>query len=181
MNNRISNFIFLILLFLLQSCSGGRIGDFLESSFINNNSNQINQKDDALIKNTNNKNLEKDKVFYKNQSTEKVLNNKNQSKEKVLNNKKKSKEKVLSNEIDVNLINNKTSSKKITMEKLIKKNKNFNPKSYRIFVILNKVDPSFPTENFSRVLRNANINFEIEKIEKITDLNKNLKINENQF
>ena len=170
MNNRISNFIFLILLFLLQSCSGGRIGDFLESSFINNNSNQINQKDDALIKNTNNKNLEKDKVFYKNQSTEKVLNN-----------KKKSKEKVLSNEIDVNLINNKTSSKKFTMEKLIKKNKNFNPKSYRIFVILNKVDPSFPTENFSRVLRNANINFEIEKIEKITDLNKNLKINENQF
>ena len=170
MNNRISNFIFLILLFLLQSCSGGRIGDFLESSFINNNSNQINQKDDALIKNTNNKNLEKDKVFYKNQSTEKVLNN-----------KKKSKEKVLSNEIDVNLINNKTSSKKITMEKLIKKNVNFNPKSYRIFVILNKVDPSSPTENFSRVLRNANINFEIEKIEKIPDLNKNLKINENQF
>jgi len=159
MNYRISNFIFLILLFLLQSCSGGRVGDFLESSFINNNSNQINQKDEALINQNKNKTLDKEKVFNKKQSTEKILSNKQ----------------------DVNLINNKSNSKKITMEKLIKKNTNFSPKSYRIFVILNKVDPSSPTENFSRVLRNANINFEIEKIEKITDLNKNLKINENQF
>ena len=159
MNYRISNFIFLILLFLLQSCSGGRVGDFLESSFINNNSNQINQKDEALINQNKNKTLDKEKVFNKKQSTEKILSNKQ----------------------DVNLINNKSNSKKITMEKLIKKNVNFNPKSYRIFVILNKVDPSSPTENFSRVLRNANINFEIEKIEKITNLNKNLKINENQF
>ena len=44
MTNKISNFVFLISLFLLQSCSGGKIGNFLESSFMNNNSNKITQK-----------------------------------------------------------------------------------------------------------------------------------------
>tara|TARA_B100000963_G_C22602315_1_gene660846 strand:- start:1235 stop:1720 length:486 start_codon:yes stop_codon:yes gene_type:complete len=161
MTNRITNFIFLILLFLLQSCSGGRLGNFLESSFINNNVNQINQKDVVLTNQNNNKTVTKEKVFK--------------------NNKTLTKEKIISNKANENLITNKSNSKKITMEKLIKKNTNFSPKSYRIFVILNKVDPSSPTENFSKVLRDANINFEIEKIEKIPDLNKNLKINENQF
>ena len=45
MANKISKFVFLILLFLLQSCSGGKIGNFLESSFKNNNSNKISQND----------------------------------------------------------------------------------------------------------------------------------------
>ena len=45
MANKISNFVFLILLFLLQSCSGGKIGNFLESSFKNNNFNKISQND----------------------------------------------------------------------------------------------------------------------------------------
>ena len=56
-----------------------------------------------------------------------------------------------------------------------KRNKNYNPKSYRVFVILKKVDPSFPTENFSKILRNGDINFEIEKIELIPELNQNKK------
>ena len=45
MANKIANFVFLILLLLLQSCSGGKIGNFLESSFKNNNSNKISQND----------------------------------------------------------------------------------------------------------------------------------------
>ena len=45
MTNKISNFVFLILLFLLQSCSGGKLGNFLESSFKNNHSNKIFQND----------------------------------------------------------------------------------------------------------------------------------------
>ena len=46
MRNKISNFVLLILLILLQSCSGGKIGDFLETSFNNNNnSNRLSEKD----------------------------------------------------------------------------------------------------------------------------------------
>ena len=59
--------------------------------------------------------------------------------------------------------------------KIKKRNKNYNPKTYRVFVILKKVDPSFPTENFSKVLRNGDINFEIERIELIPEFNQNKK------
>jgi len=65
--------------------------------------------------------------------------------------------------------------KKKDVNTIKKTNQNYNPKSYRIFVILKKVDPSFPTENFSKVLRNGDINFEIEKIELIHELNQNKK------
>ena len=159
MANKISNFVFLILLFLLQSCSGGKIGNFLESSFKNNNSNKISQNDFD----------EKSKISIT-------------YKDKKLVEKKEKNAKIKLDESikPLNIVN--SFSLNTNNENTIKKrNKNYNPKTYRVFVILKKVDPSFPTENFSRVLRNANINFEIEKIEKITDLNKNLKINENQF
>ena len=153
MANKISNFVFLILLFLLQSCSGGKIGYFLESSFRNNNSNKISEKD--FDKNS------KSSVIYKDK--------------KLLEKKEKNTKINLDDDIKPLNIVNSFSIKTNDENTAKKRNKNHNPKTYRIFVILKKVDPSFPTENFSKVLRNGDINFEIEKIELIPELNQNKK------
>ena len=153
MTNKISNFTFMILLFLLQSCSGGKIGNFLESSFKDNNSNQISQNDiDTKLKSS-------------------II-----SKDKKLVKKKDKIDKIELNDDTkpLNLVNS-SSSNTNDANTLKKRNQNFMPKSYRVFVILKKVDPSFPTENFSKVLRNGDINFEIEKIELMTELNQNKK------
>ena len=153
MANKISNFVFLSLLFLLQSCSGGMIGNFLESSFENNNSNKISQNDINKKLKANITNKDKKLINKKDKSTNVKLNDDNNS-PKIVN----------SFSINTNEANN-----------IKKRNQNYNPKSYRVFVILKKVDPSFPTENFSKVLRNGDINFEIEKIELMPELNQNKK------
>ena len=153
MRNKISNFVLLILLILLQSCSGGKLGNFLESSFKYNNSNKISQSDnnEELKSNIN---VEDKKLVKK---TDKIIKRKLSDENKPLN------------FVD-------SSSMKINDEKVIKKrNLNYKPKSYRIFVILKKVDPSFPTENFSKALRNGDIDFELEKIELIPEINQNKK------
>ena len=153
MANKISKFVFLILLFLLQSCSGGKIGNFLEDSFKNNNFNKISQNDFDI--NSKSSIISKDK---------KLLDKKDKTIKIKLNNDIKPQNTVNSFSIKTN------------DENIIKKrNNNYNPKSYRVFVILKKVDPSFPTENFSKILRNGDINFEIEKIELIPELNQNKK------
>ena len=146
MANKISNFVFLILLFLLQSCSGGRIGNFLESSFQNNNSNKITQND--IIEKYDIEVISNDKKLLK--DNDKITKIKINEESKTLN---------ISNSNSI-----KTNNSKIIKNK---QNRNYNPKSYRVFVILKKVDPSFPTENFSKVLRDGDIKFEIEKIELI--------------
>ena len=153
MTNKISNFVFLILLFLIQSCSGGRIGNFLESSFKNENSNKI-------LQNNYNEKL-KSEIFLKD---EKLLKKKNKITKIISDDENKT----------LNIVNSSSiETKDVNTTK--KQNKNYNPKSYRVFVILKKVDPSFPTENFSKVLRNGDINFEIEKIELMPELNQNKK------
>ena len=153
MTNKISNFVFLILLFLLQSCSGGKIGNFLESSFKNNNSNKISQND-----------------FDKKSKISITYKDKKLVEKKEKNTKIKLDESIK----PLNIVN--SFSLNTNNENTIKKrNKKYNPKTYRVFVILKKVDPSFPTENFSKVLRNGDINFEIEKIELIPELNQNKK------
>ena len=152
MINKISNFVFLISLFLLQSCSGGKIGNFLESSF-KNNSTKLSQND--INKKLNSNIISKD---------EKLLKNKDKTKKiKVIYDKKPQN------------IDNSVSTKTIDSNKIIKLNQSYNPKSYRVFVILRKVDPTSPTENFSKVLRDGNIKFEIEKIELMPELNQNKK------
>ena len=159
MANKISNFVFLILLFLLQSCSGGKIGNFLESSF-NNNSNKFNNNSNKISQNDINKKLKNNLI----------------SKEKEL---VKMKDKVTKIKInDKTIIPKITNSPSINtgdVSKVKNRNQIYSPKSYRVFVILKKVDPSFPTENFSKALRNGDINFEIEKIELIPELNQNKK------
>ena len=153
MANKISSFVFLILLFLLQSCSGGKIGNFLESSFKNDNFNKSSQNDI-------NKNLKSNII----------------SKDKKLVNNKDKKIKIKSNDDTKPLdIVNSVSIKTNDSNKLIKRNKIYEPKSYRVFVILKEVDPSSPTENFSKLLRKGDINFEIEKIELIPEFNQNKK------
>ena len=152
MANKISNFVLLTILFLLQSCSGGWIGNFLELSF-DNNPNKKTQNDV-------NKELNRDKFF----NEMKLLNNKDETSKKKSNNESKASNIANSfstNTNDANIIK--------------KQNQNYIPKSYRVFVILKKVDPSSPTENFSRVLRNGDVNFEIEKIELMPELNQNKK------
>ena len=151
MINKISNFVFLILLVFLQSCSGGKLGNFLESSFKYNNSNKISQKDDDEELKSNIISEDQKLVTKTDKTTKIKLNDEN----KPLN--------------FVDSFSIKTDDEKI----LKKRNLNYKPKSYRIFVILKKVDPSFPTENFSKVLRNGDINFEIEKIELIPEINQN--------
>ena len=153
MTNKISNFVFLILLFLLQSCSGGKLGNFLESSFKNNHSNKIFQND--FNKKLESSAISKDKKLVK--------------KKDAINN--------IYMDVDTKPLNivKSVPIKANNANTIEKRNKNFSPKSYRVFVILKKVDPSFPTENFSKVLRNGDINFEIEKIELMPDLNQNKK------
>jgi hypothetical protein len=124
-------FIFIILI-LLQSCSGGRIGNFFESSF---------------------KNIEETKI------KEDVKNN---LKNKVLKmSEKKSK-----------------NNKKISDKNIFLQNKVYQPKSYKIIFILKDVDPKDPTEDLRTILRNSDVNFEIEKIERYFDpKNKTIKSN----
>ena len=153
MTNKIYNFVFFIILFLLQSCSGGKLGNFLESSFKNINSNKISQNDV-------NKKLKKDII----PKDKKLLEQKDNTKKININGESNSQN-----------IGNSIIIKTNDANKIKKKNLKFKPRSYRVYVILNKVDPSFPTENFSKVLRNGDINFEIEKIELIPELNQNRK------
>ena len=152
MLNKISNFVLLTTLLLLQSCSGGWIGNFLESSF-DSNTNKKSQND--LDKELNRDKFSNEKKSLNNQDkTSKIKSNKESKSLNIANS-------FSTNTNDANIIK--------------KQNQNYIPKSYRVFVILKKVDPSSPTENFSRVLRNGDVNFEIEKIELIPELNQNKK------
>ena len=125
-------FFLLIFLIFLQSCSGGRIGSFLESSF--NDLEKISK--DENLKN----NLENKKIIVK--------------EKKEINDKKNKKIK--------------TSPKK----------RNIDLQSYKIIFILKDVDPKDPTEELSSILSNSEVNFEIEKIERILD-SKNKIMNKN--
>ena len=123
-------FFLLIFLIFLQSCSGGRIGNFLESSF---------------------NDLEK---ISKDENSENFIENK-----KDINSEEIPKQKY--NKI-------KKSTKK----------RNIDLQSYKIIFILKDVDPKDPTEELSSILSNSEVNFEIEKIERILD-SKNKSMNKN--
>ncbi len=173
MYEKLTKLFLLILLFLLQSCSGGKIGNFLESSFKNTDLNDSVQKENNILKMNNNisnkKPLTNELTIEKNQKS-KILN-KNQSKvEKIKNNEKL----LVKKNKELDNIEFKTEPKSKT--DLINKRKNFKPQSYRITVILKEVDPSSPLENFSNVLKDSNLNFEIENIQRYpTNKNTNNK------
>ena len=187
-------FFLLIFLIFLQSCSGGRIGNFLESSF---NDLEKTSQDEDLKKNLINKNIVlKENKEIKNKNDEKikklekpksVLESKNginlKKEKKDINNKKNNKIKKL--EKSKNDLNNKKDKnlEKIQKQKNNKikdssKKRKIELQSYKIIFILKDVDPKDPTEELSTILRNSEVNFEIEKIERILD-SKNKRMNKN--
>ena len=158
-------FFLLIFLIFLQSCSGGRIGNFLESSF--NDLEKIS-KDENLQNNLVNK-----KILVK---ENKEINDKKNKKSK----KVEKPENVLENKKDINLEkeNKKFDDKKNKKIKNLSKKRKIELQSYKIIFILKDVDPKDPTEELSSILSNSEVNFEIEKIERILD-SKNKSMNKN--
>ena len=148
-------FFLLIFLILLQSCSGGGIGNFLESSF---NDLEKTSKDRDFKKNLENK------KFVEEENQE--INEKNDKKRQKLDNQKS----VLENKKDTDL----AKTKKQKNKKIINssRKKKIELQSYKIIFILKEVDPKNPTEKLNTILRNSDVNFEIEMIERILDSKK---------
>ncbi|MCR8546025.1 MAG: hypothetical protein JJ841_008640 [Prochlorococcus marinus CUG1432] len=170
-------FFLLIFLILLQSCSGGRIGNFLESSF--NDLEKISQDKD-LQKNLENKKIvEKENNEINNKEIKKVEKPKNvlenkkivEKENNEINNKEIKKvekpKNVLENEKNINL--EKIPKQKKDKIKNSSKKRKIELQSYKIILILKNVDPKDPTEKLSSILSNSEVNFEIEKIERIGD------------
>jgi len=193
-------FFLLIFLIFLQSCSGGRIGNFLESSF---NDLEKTSKNEDLQNNLLNKkdiNLEKENKKFddkKNKKIKKVVQPKNvpenkkdinlEKENKKFDDKKNKKIKkvvqpknVPENKKDINLEkeNKKFDDKKNKKIKNLSKKRKIELQSYKIIFILKDVDPKDPTEELSSILSNSEVNFEIEKIERILD-SKNKSMNKN--
>ena len=161
-------FFLLIFLIFLQSCSGGRIGNFLESSF---NDLEKTSKNEDLQNNLLNKkdiNLEKENKKFDDKKNKKI--------KKV----EKPKKIVPENKNDINLEkeNKKFDDKKNKKIKNLSKKRKIELQSYKIIFILKDVDPKDPTEELSSILSNSEVNFEIEKIERILD-SKNKSMNKN--
>ena len=154
-------FFLLIFLILLQSCSGGRIGNFLESSF---NDLEKTSQDQDLQKNLVNKKI----VEKENKEIDGKSNKRIKKEEKQKN--------VLENKEDINL--EKISKQKNNKIKNFPKKRKIELKSYKIIFILKDVDPKDPTEELNSILSNSEVNFEIEKIERILD-SKNKSMNKN--
>ena len=151
---KIKKVFILISLTLLQSCSGGKIGNFFETSFKNIEEPKIEEDIKNNLKNNvfnysgkntkKNKNIEEPKIE---EDITKNLNNK-----KVKNSKRKSQE-----------------YKNINEKNISFKKTRYKPQSYKIIFILKDVDPKDPTEDLRTILRNSDVNFEIEKIERFID------------
>ena len=124
----------LIFLIFLQSCSGGRIGNFLESSFNDLEKTSKNEDLQNNLLNKNNINLEKENKKFDDKKNKKIKN--------------------------------------------LSKKRKIELQSYKIIFILKDVDPKDPTEELSSILRNSEVNFEIEKIERILD-SKSKSMNKN--
>ena len=127
-------FFLLIFLIFMQSCSGGRIGNFLESSF---NDLEKTSKNEDLQNNLLNKkdiNLEKENKKFDDKKNKKIKN--------------------------------------------LSKKRKIELQSYKIIFILKDVDPKDPTEELNSILSNSEVNFEIEKIERILD-SKNKSMDKN--
>ena len=160
-------FFLLVFLIFLQSCSGGRIGNFLESSFNDIEKTSKNEDLQNNLLNKNDINLEKEKKKFDNKKNKKI-----KKVEKAKN--------VPENKNDVNLEkeNKKFDNKKNRKIKNISKKRKIELQSYKIIFILKDVDPKDPTEELSSILSNSEVNFEIEKIERILD-SKNKSMNKN--
>ena len=186
---KIKKLFLLIFLILLQACSGGRVGNFLESSFDNlENTEEIKDENKNVLveKKVLSKLQEKTNKRKKNQIKDenknvlvekKVLSKlqektnkrkKNQIKDENKNVLVEKKVLGLENITDVGKINN-----NISIRSTKKRKKDL--QSYKIIFILKDVDPKDPIEDLSTILRNSEVNFEIEKIERFPESNNKFK------
>ena len=156
-------FNYILIVLLLQSCSGGRVGNFLELSFRNIEEGDLKsiQKNinsqKVLINKKNLKDSNKPEISKNTKVFPKVTNKANvQQKQNLKSDAINNRQKLV---IKQNLI--KDQNKKIKT--------NYEPQSYRVVIILKGVDPTDPSQKFSNVLKNANIIFEIEKIERFQE------------
>ena len=134
-------FFLLIFLILLQSCSGGRIGNFLESSF--NDLEKKSQNEDLQ------NNLVNKKILVK---ESKEINDKKNKKIK----KVEKPENFIENKKDMN--SEKLPKQKNNKIKKSTKKRNIDLQSYKIIFILKDVDPKDPTEELSSILSNSEVN-----------------------
>ena len=77
-----------------------------------------------------------------------------------------------------NLEKKKNRTKKINKVIKSENKRKIELQTYKIMLLLKDVDPKYPIDELSKILRNSNLNFEIEKIERYQDsINKNIKRN----
>ena len=191
-------FFLLIFLIFLQSCSGGRIGNFLESSFndlektskkedLQNN--LLNKKDINIEKENKKFDDKKNKKIKKVEKPKNVPENKNdinlEKENKKFDDKKNKKIKkveklknVTENENEKDIDLQKIQKQKNNKIRNLSKKRKIELQSYKIIFILKDVDPKDPTAELSSILSNSEVNFEIEKIERILD-SKNKSTNKN--
>jgi len=161
-------FFLLIFLIFLQSCSGGRIGNFLESSFNDLEKTSKNEDLQNNLLNKNDINLEKENKKFDDKKNKKIK--KVEKPKKIVPENK--------NNINLEKENKKFDDKKNKKIKNLSKKRKNELQSYKIIFILKDVDPKDPTEELSSILSNSEVNFEIEKIERILD-SKSKSMNKN--
>ena len=190
-------FFLLIFLIFLQSCSGGRIGNFLESSFNDLEKTSKNEDIQNILLNKNDINLEKENKKFDDKKNKKIKTvkkpknvpenvneislgkeNKKFDDKKIKRVEKPKNVPENKNEISLGKENKKFDDKKNKKIKNLSKKRKIELQSYKIIFILKDVDPKDPTEELSSILSNSEVNFEIEKIERILD-SKNKSMNKN--
>ena len=145
-------FFIIVFLILLQSCSGGRIGNFLQNSF--DDLEKTNQDEDT------GENLENKKFVIE---EKKETDNENYEK----TNEVEIQNTLQENKKDKNL--EKVQKQKNKKVKNSSNKRNIELQSYKLIFILKDVDPKDPTEKLSTILSNSELDFEIEKIERIVE------------
>jgi len=194
-------FFLLIFLIFLQSCSGGRIGNFLESSFNDLEKTSKNEDLQNNLLNKNDINLEKENKKFDDKKNKKIKKvdkpkkivpeNKNdinlEKENKKFDDKKNKKIKKvekpknvpeIKNDINLEKENKKFDDKKNKKIKNLSKKRKNELQSYKIILILKDVDQKDLTKDLSTILSNSEVNFEIEKIERVLD-SKNKNMNKN--
>ncbi len=162
MSSKITQPCFLILCLLMQSCSGGRVAEFLDNSFYSDVKDESSKLPNSSKVSTGKK-LETSQSTTKNKNNRFESNLSNDKQDNKLNTKTIANLQTFNSEKDENN-NNLGKNNKFGLNS--KRNKKIiNPKTYKITVILKDVDPTSPVENFTNVLRESRINFEIERIE----------------
>ena len=156
-------FNYFLILFLLQSCSGGRVGNFLELSFRNIEEDELKSIENKVKS----QNIPINKINLKDSNKPEITTNTKDFTKATNKINIQQKQNIKSGEISNRQI-------KVIKQNIIKdQNKkikiNYEPQSYKVVIILKGVDPTDPSQKFSNVLKNANIIFEIEKIERFQE------------